>query len=237
MNDEAARLSRRTALALLLTATVASVTPTKSAAAGAEPQPQASRAIIVTGAEPERYVLYNSSLNAFNDMDRARRPEFDNAMKGQNLQLGHDFQTAIAEQLTRMGYPARMQDIPHRDADEFLEPSEVATVDSDIVVDIVFEHVQYANTPFSRGLKPGVWFGVRAIDVRTQRYIFREKFTYDGHYSPLVSVNVEPDPKYDFKSEADLYANPALAAEGLRAAAPLIAEKAVALLVAKLKER
>jgi hypothetical protein len=188
--------------------------------------------ILVTGTEPERYVLYNSSLNAFHDIERARRPQFDNAMRAQNLQLGHDIQAAIAQRLGQAGYSVQLRDIPHRAADELLRPSEVANVGADVVVDVVLEHAQYANTPFSRGLRPSIWLRVRAIDVRAQKYLFKERFTYDGHHSPIVTINVEPDPKYEFRSEAALFADPAFAAEGLRAAAPLIAEQ-VALLFAK----
>ena len=194
--------------------------------------PAPSGSIIVTGAEPERYVLFNSSFNAFYDLERARRPEFDNAMKALNLQLGHEFQAAIAERLNRIGFSTQQQAIAHRASDEPLKPDDVANVGADIVVDVVFEHVQYANTPFSRGLRPDIWLRVRAIDVRAQKYRFKERFSYDGHHSPIVMINVEPDPKYEFRSEADLFANPAFAAEGLRAAAPLVAEQ-VALLFAK----
>lgn len=202
------------------------------ATCAADVQPTQTGLIVVTGTEPERYVLYNSSLNAFRDIERAQRSEFDNLMKAQNLRLGHDIQTAIAQRLGQVGYSVQLRDIPHRAADELLRPSEVANVDADIVVDVVLEHAQYANTPFSRGLRPSIWLRVRAIDVRAQTYSFKERFTYDGHHSPIVTINVEPDPKYEFKSEAALFTDPTLAADGFRAAAPLIAEQ-VALLFAK----
>jgi hypothetical protein len=196
------------------------------------PPVSSSTTVVVTGTEPDRYILYNSSLNAFDDAEGRARMQFDTAMKGQNLRLGHDIQAAIATRLSQMGYTVQLREIAHRDWDELLKPEDVANAGVDLVFDVVLEVAQYANTPFSRALRPSVWLRVRAIDVRARKYVFRERFTYDGHHDPIVTVNVEPDPKYDFHSEAELFADPARAAEGLRAAAPLIAEQ-VAVLLAK----
>jgi hypothetical protein len=134
-----------------------------------------------------------------------------------------------------MGYAVQVKDIAHRAFDEPLKPEAAANAGADIVVDVVFEHVQYANTPFSRGLRPDIWLRVRAIDVRAKKYLFKERFTYDGHNSPIVTINVEPDPKYEFRSEAALFVDPAFTAEGFKAAAPLIADQ-VAILFTKLEQ-
>jgi hypothetical protein len=226
-------LPRWLALATLVALAVSTSGSVSFAADDARPAPSAS--IVVTGAEPERYVLYNTSFNAFDDIERSYRPQLDNAMKAQGLQLGRDFQAAIAERLSRLGHAVEVKEIAHRAFDEPLRPEAVANVGADIVVDVVFEHAQYANTPFSRALRPDIWLRVRAIDVRARKYLFKERFTYDGHNSPIVTINVEPDPKYDFKSEAALFVDPAFTAEGFRAAAPLIADQ-VAILFAKLDQ-
>lgn len=92
----------------------------------------------------------------------------------------------------------------------------------DAVLKIQFVYAGYVDQFFAP-YEPLVWVSVALTDSRSGKDLFRQRYNYSTHTGNLDDVRFDPDGKYDFKNEEALLANPALAAEGLKAAIPLIA--------------
>jgi len=76
------------------------------------------------------------------------------------------------------------------------------------------------------GFKPEFSVDAALRDAKTRRNLFHQFYIYrDNSISPIDgTILLKPDPQFEFGRAEDLYADPKRAADGFRAAVPLVAE-------------
>ena len=173
--------------------------------------------------------------------------DFNRAMMHEAaLHLGSDIQAAVAAALARDGFNVSTAKIK-TDPNAGLDPAELANIKADAVLGGSLAGVMGYTDDFDGGdFRPSFKLTVALTDVKSQRVLFRQGFYYDAYATvsrhikvPAVNgktielrennspnfVFLRPDPRFHFPDYEAVLADPALAAEGLRAAAPLVADK------------
>ena len=206
--------------------------------------------IVVVGpadAGPTENFLYYH-LESRSDGSSPRQSEdFNRAMMHEAaLHLGSDIQAAVAAALARDGFNVSTAKIK-TDPNAGLDPAELANIKADAVLGGSLAGVMGYTDDFDGGdFRPSFKLTVALTDVKSQRVLFRQGFYYDAYATvsrhikvPAVNgktielrennspdfVFLRPDPRFHFPDYEAVLADPALAAEGLRAAAPLVADK------------
>lgn len=160
--------------------------------------------------EPEYGALSYFVLNATTVLSQK---DFSNMMEKQNLHLGAELKVALAQALRDDGY-------------EIVD--DAATADAVLnarITGFKTDYVAYASYP---GVyEPEVTVVVKLTDAHTHGTLFQRLYLYaDNSIEPMDgSLLIRPDPKYSFRTVDGLVANPALAAEGLRAVEPAVASE------------
>lgn len=187
------RRDLKVALAAILGAICLSGCATKMDAADAS---RIKSITITTATEPDYYYGPTSAYGVSRD--------FNTPMKSQGLRLGSELADAIARKLQAEGYQTGKA------------PADAAM---DILVSGLLPTQQgpyYAMQ--SEGLEPMVTAKVRLVDSASGKTLFNQIYEFaDPPIKPMDgTVLMTPDKKYAFKSEDDLLAHPAMAAEGFR---------------------
>ena len=182
------------------------------AAQMADPSKLASvHQIALTGFADPQYKLMIGLTDAPPPLFSSRE-SFEQQMAEQNLHLGADVKDAVRAELTKIGY--------------VVQPSKTETTDAVLNVDIMA--AIYGAEPILLGgkCKPAALIDVRLTDARSGTSLFAARYSYqDTEGTGLTGhIALVADPKYTFDDTDALYANPSLAAEGLRQIAPALAQ-------------
>ena len=152
------------------------------------------------------------ALIQFGTKDSSLEPDFSDLLAKQNFHLGAELKTAVSSELQNTGY-------------EVIDDSKAA----DAVLEVSITGFPPASNPaYSAALgdfEPEFVARAKLKDVKTGKTLFSRTYVYrDNSIEPIDgSLLIRPDPKYGFSTSKALFANPQLAAEGFRAAEPLIA--------------
>jgi len=206
--------------------------------------------IVVVGpadAGPTENFLYYHLESRSGRSSPRQSEDFNRAMMHEAaLHLGSDIQAAVAAALARDGFNVSTAKIK-TDPNAGLDPAELANIKADAVLGGSLAGVMgYTDDFDGRDFRPSFKLTVALTDVKSQRVLFRQGFYYDAYATvsrhikvPAVNgktielrennspnfVFLRPDPRFHFPDYEAVLADPALAAEGLRAAAPLVADK------------
>jgi hypothetical protein len=171
--------------------------------------------------EPDDYVL----LNAGPGKDDARaislargapaQPSFAQAMAGQDLHLGEELRTAIAEALLTK----RLKVVPAN--------GEKAHYRLDVAIPV--HTVTYSDTAKDDSLVPGFVVLVMVRDMRTGEIRARDRIVY-GRTDIESAHTLDSDERFRFASEDALLADPKTAADGLRAGVTAVAKEIAGIL-------
>ena len=161
-------------------------------------------------AEPTYQALFFVLLNAA-PVKPEGYDEFSVLMARQNLHLGAELKAAVTQALRNDGY----------------EVVEDGSTSADAVLDLQIRGWEPSPNPLyaSHGgdYEPEFVIGIQMTDSTTKRTLFSGGYVYrDNLIKPRTGS--APDPKYYFKTAKELFDNPQLAAQGFRAAEPLIAQ-------------
>lgn len=150
----------------------------------------------------------------------------------EKLRLGAELQSALVKALGGSGYDVTVM-TPPSDAQD-AATSETTTTgtgttetdggakQADARLTVTFVYAGYVDQ-FFVPYEPLVWVSVALTDGKTGEDLFRQRYNYSTHTGNLDDVRFDPAQKFDFKKDADLLTDSTRAAEGLRAALPLIA--------------
>jgi hypothetical protein len=163
-------------------------------------------------AEPDytitrRFVLNTSTAEPRDNVD------FGTLLANSGLHLGAETKAAIAAALRKDGY--QIDD---------------GTGSADAILEVKFGGVPPNGLPMyesaAAGFKPEFSVDAALKDAKTKRNLFHQFYTYrDNSISPIDgTILLKPDPQFEFGRAEDLYADPKRAADGFRAAVPLVAE-------------
>jgi hypothetical protein len=156
-----------------------------------------------------------SSATVFHD-------EFDAEMAQLGFHLGKEIRASLAHALHDAGYETAEVSIPHKKG-KLLEPSQVRDVQADAVLDATIISVSYDQGLFSSSLTPSLLVDVQLVDTKSGKILFGRRYIYTMEtIGPRVTI-LAADPRYTFESYDALLDNPEMGANGLRAAAPMIA--------------
>jgi len=143
---------------------------------------------------------------------------FNDQMAAQHLQLGADTRTAVASELSKLGYTIKLDSSGTPDA----------------VLSLDIQMAGYAIDPpiAGSGVHLSVLTDASLKDAKSGQTLFRQTFWYSASTGPGFWQTILADPKFDFEDSDALFAKPERAAEGLRNYPPAIAQ-AIALKLAK----
>jgi hypothetical protein len=139
-------------------------------------------------------------------------------MARQNLHLGAELKEAVAQALRNGGY-------------RVVEDGNAGPIDAvlDIRIDgaspPAFQSPLYAS--HGGDFEPEFFAVAKLTDSKTKNTLFFHTYIYrNNSIEPIKSLGtlIRPDSKYAFKTSKAPFENPQLAAEGFRAAEPLIAQ-------------
>jgi len=131
-----------------------------------------------------------------------------------NFHLGAELKGVVAEALRRQGY-------------QVLEDGNPTAVDAVLNVEILgyFKTRVPVYAAFGGSVfKPMFAANATLRDASTKRTLFRRLYAYSALPAPIDgTILFRPDPKYSFKTSEEIFDRPQFAAEGFRAAEPVIA--------------
>ena len=171
--------------------------------------------------EPDDYVVLTAGVGkddarAISLARRAQpKPSFAQAMADQDVHLGAELRTAIAEALLTK----RLKVIP---AD-----GQKAHYRLDVAIPV--HTVTYSDTAKDDSLLPGFVALVMVRDMRTGEIRARDRIVY-GRTDIESAHTLECDERFRFASEDALLADPKAAADGLRAGVAAMAQEIAAIL-------
>ncbi|HYM17944.1 MAG TPA: hypothetical protein VEU06_05225 [Micropepsaceae bacterium] len=140
--------------------------------------------------------------------------EFPTLMERQSLHLGTELAAAIAQGLRNDGYKV----------------VEGGSANADATLDVQLLGFPPAATALYAAhggdFEPEFTAVATLTDSSTKKTLFRGAYVYrNNSLKPIDgTILIRPDPKYYFKTSKALFDNPQLAAEGFRAAEPIIAQ-------------
>lgn len=154
----------------------------------------------------DRFVLKTSSAAPDKGVS------FESLLASHGLHLGDEMKVAISLALRNDGY--QIEDSGNADA----------------ILEVKFDGAPPNANPMYEGApavyQPEYSVHVTLTDAKTQKKIFHQFYVYrDNSVAPMDgTILIRPEPKYNFATAADLFNKPELAAEGFRAAIPIIAQ-------------
>lgn len=159
--------------------------------------------------EPEYGALSYFVLNATTVVPRE---SFSAMMDRQNLHLGAELKVVLAQALRNDGYEV---------------VDDAATADALLNVRITgfrTDYVIYAS--YLDLYEPEITVVAKLTDAHTHGTLFQQLYLYaNNSIEPMDgSLLLRPDPKYSFRSVERLVEDPKLAADGLRAVEPMVAQ-------------
>jgi len=168
-------------------------------------------AIQLTGfAEPHYRLQGRFVLKTYN-VEPKGGDSFSDAMAKAGLHLGAEMKAAIAQSLRDDGY----------------QVDDAAAADA--ILEVEFGGAPPNSDPMyeaaGAGFKPEYSVNVRLRDARTKKSLFHQFYVYrDNSISPIDgTILLKPDAQYEFQNADAIAADPKRAADGFRAAIPLVA--------------
>lgn len=192
---------------------------------------------LVTPAEPVLYDLYWRQdrmvpLDRFpkaNVTGNVTVVTFRENIKKQDLLIGPELATDIAEDLRDGGYRVSVVSLPHPEAGHFL-PDAMSLKDrpevagTDAVLDLVVPQAGYAHAN-RQPYRPAMRLDARLTDTATGQVLLQR--TYYCADTSAIRTNdkvVACNNGYDFKNGSALLDDPARTADGIRAALPVMSK-------------
>jgi hypothetical protein len=172
--------------------------------------------------------LINASIDAANSTDEFDAPFTQALTSQQKLKLGTELHDAIKANLEGAGYQVSSEAAPPAaEAAAAAAPttttgSSKTTTSSAATLAVGFEFAGYVDQAF-QPFRPLVLVTARLVDGKSGKELFRQRYNYSDQSFQMEDVVFEPAEKYDFRKEEELISDSARAAEGFRAAIPLIA--------------
>jgi len=139
--------------------------------------------------------------------------EFADMMTKQHLNLGSESKAAVAAALERLGYDVDVSD----------------TANADAVLNVTFVTAMYFSDPPIAGghCKPSILIKSKLTETKSGATLYQREYFYStetGSTGMSGWARIPADPKYEFADCDSFFAHPAMAAQGLREAAPALAE-------------
>lgn len=178
--------------------------------------------------------LIAASVDAANSTDEFDAPFTQALTEKHNLKLGTELRDAIKASLEGSGYKVSTEAVPAAPATPTAATptaatpaaaatgSGQATASSAATLAVVFEFAGYVDQAFLP-FKPMVLVTATLTDAKSKKELFRQRYNYSDQSFQMEDVVFEPAKMYDFRKEEELIAESGRAAEGFRAAIPLIA--------------
>ncbi|TXH38256.1 MAG: hypothetical protein E6Q98_05445 [Rhodospirillaceae bacterium] len=198
---------------------------------------QVKKIALITPAEPMLYDLYWRQdrmvpLEQFpktNVTGNVTVVTFRENMKKQNLEIGPELATDIAQELRDDGYQVTVVSVPQSEAGQFLpDISSLKTrpeiAGSDAVLDLVAPQAGYAHAN-RQPYRPAMRLDARLSKTATGQTLLQR--TYYCADASAVRTNdkvVSCNNGYDFKNGRAILDDPARSADGIRAALPVMAK-------------
>ncbi|HET6161973.1 MAG TPA: hypothetical protein VFE34_26780 [Dongiaceae bacterium] len=174
----------------------------------------------------------------------AHRKEFDLAMSQQNLHLGIDLQDSLSRVLEADGYKTSVMRVDQDKKGDIILDN-VGDLNSDAILYALIIGAGYSDGLDGGQFAPETKVRVQLIDRKSKKILLERWYLYDAYASPepqtitaagdgtvtatseaamLDMTVLRPSAAYRFASYDRVLSNPALAADGLRAATPLISD-------------
>jgi hypothetical protein len=173
-------------------------------------------------AEPEYKALYGIPPYPVGPSLSSPADAFNTAMGKQNLHLGADLKSAITNVLENSGY--------------HVEQTKTDRTDAVLNVSLSGNFAAYIGEPPILGgtYGPAITIDVRLTNAISGETLFRQTYFYSTSDNTGLTgrIALVAEQKYVFADVDALFNNPQLAAEGLRAASPILA-KSIATKLAK----
>lgn len=153
------------------------------------------------------------------------RMRFDSLMRSEGLTLAPGFGSAVAAELNKDGYEARIISLPRTRPNDFVPLDELQGVGADAVIDIRLITAGYIECSTPSGLAPNMTVSVRLVSPKTGKNVYLRGLPFGCK----AQIGIQQDPslvanaKYAFPTYEELSSRPALAAEGLRSGIPVVA--------------
>ena len=173
-------------------------------------------------------MIVSMELTLFSTMLLTSEAEGDlrRALQDQDLRLGEDMQAAIEAALETQGHSVDRHRVERRRTNGLMKNYFRVRTGADAILDVGIHSPVYTN--FRKGrVAPAIVIDVRIVSGKGHTTLFEQSFLYqDAKPEGPGAENfvwLPVDAKYVFPSFDAAAAKPALAAEGIRAAAPKIA--------------
>jgi len=174
----------------------------------------------------------------------AHRKEFDLAMLQQNLHLGTDLQTSLSRVLEADGYKTSVTRVDQDKKGDIILDN-VGDLNADAILYVLVIGAGYSDGLDGGPFAPEAKVRVQLLDKKSKKILLERWYLYDAYASPepqtitapgggtgratgeagvLDMTVLQPSATYRFVSYDKVLSNPALAADGLRAAVPLISD-------------
>jgi hypothetical protein len=135
----------------------------------------------------------------------------------------------VGTALRSRGYEVSEQVLSHPNGN-LLDSNLIREVRSDAVLDCVIVGPGYAPNLFIGALTPTILIDVQLLSPKTGEILFGRRYIYTSEtIGPRVTI-LPTNSRYEFSSIQALLSDPKLAAEGLGAVAPLVANDIAAAL-------
>ncbi len=152
---------------------------------------------------------------------RVNRTMFSELMATQNLHVGQELQSAVAQAMQRNGYDIMTVKISHPDQRTLLRPEDLPAINADALLDVIIWGVPaYEDSLFGAAFAPIFGLQAQLIDAKTGKIIYSERVLY-GEGNRMAFV-LSVDRRFRFSSYDAMQRDPALVAQGLRDAIPLL---------------
>ena len=192
------------------------------------------RTIAVTDfSGPSNYLIFSyadcSLGSSSSGRIRTDGSDFAKAMAAQGLHLEQDLRAAVVTALRSDGYQVVPLHATRQSASlegvSLVRPADVTDVNADAVLDVSVNAALYSNNFFGGAFYPQANLDVELFNAKTKAMLLAKRINYlqgdPGLLRPPIFV---PDEQYKFTKCESLLTDPARAAAGLRAVAPMLGD-------------
>jgi len=163
----------------------------------------------------------SAATYTFNSASPAQGKSFSDLLKDQKLALGEELAEGVKAALLRNGYSVSTVTIQRPQPADLAGRYDNTNSTADVLLDMAIESSSYERRMWGK-IGPSLLVTARLIDLHTSRRLFERTYRYDFHASTMGYVILRPAEKYGFDEVGEVLSHPDVAAEGLRAAIPMI---------------
>lgn len=143
--------------------------------------------------------------------------KFNGDMVAQHVALGEDISSALQADLQKLGYTVTVVTLPAEQAGELSTDYSSLKNQADAVLDLAIPAAGYAYRTWNP-YEPAVMVQAQLTDLKTQRVLYKGKYSYARHHHGAYSGDtlLQPSSGYEFRSKDAVFKDPQRAANGIR---------------------